>query len=334
LHAEQLLQEGFVYTENMSTKNTPPSAALVILAFAILYIVWGSTYFFIQLAIHDIPPFIMGFIRFTIAGLLLAGWCMYNREKLWNPKYVVTALITGFLLLFIGNGAVIYAEKIIPSSLAAVLVSSSPLWFVVLDKPQWKTNFKSRETIIGLVIGFIGVLLLFGEQFSNMKFDDSSGPILFALIILVIGTVSWAAGSLYSKYNGGGSAMVNSSWQMLAAAFAFLISSFAGNEWQHFEWQAVPAKAWMAVLYLIFFGSIAGYSAYVWLLSVRPVTQVSTYAYVNPVVAVLLGVFFANEKITWMQVLGLTIILTSVLLINLAKYKKQKKTSELPVENK
>ncbi len=318
----------------MSTKNTPPSTALVILAFAILYIVWGSTYFFIQVAIHDIPPFIMGFIRFIIAAFLLAGWCVYNKEKLWNKQQVITALITGFLLLFIGNGAVIYAEKIIPSSLAAVLVSSSPLWFVVLDKPQWKTNFKSKETIIGLAIGFIGVLLLFGEQFTHMNFVDSNSPIILALIILVIGTISWAAGSLYSKYNGGGSAMVNSSWQMLAAAFAFLLSSFIGNEWQGFEWQAVPAKAWWAVVYLIFFGSIAGYSAYVWLLSVRPVTQVSTYAYVNPVVAVLLGVFFANEKITWMQIAGLTIILTSVLLINLAKYRKQKKATELAAENK
>ncbi len=317
----------------MSTKNTP-STALVILAFAILYIVWGSTYFFIQVAIHDIPPFIMGFVRFTISALLLAGWCVYNKEKLWNKKQVITALVTGFLLLFIGNGAVIYAEKIIPSSLAAVLVSSSPLWFVVLDKPQWKTNFKSKETIIGLAIGFIGVLLLFGEQFSKMNFGDSNSPIILALIILVVGTISWAAGSLYSKYNGGGSAMVNSSWQMLAAAFAFLLSSFIGNEWQSFEWQAVPAKAWWAVVYLIFFGSIAGYSAYVWLLSVRPVTQVSTYAYVNPVVAVLLGVFFANEKITWMQILGLTIILTSVLLINLAKYRKQKKAEGLSAENK
>lgn len=312
----------------MSTKNTQASPAMVVLAFAILYIVWGSTYFFIQVAIHDIPPFIMGFLRFIASGLILAGWCFYQREKFWNKRNIRIASITGFLLLFIGTGAVIYAEKIIPSSLAAVLVSSSPLWFVILDKSQWKTNFTSKETIIGLVIGFIGVLLLFGDQFSNMNLSGNNGPIIAALLALVIGTISWAGGSLYSKYNAGGSALVNSSWQMLAAAFAFLICSLFTGEWQSFQWQAVPTKAWLAVLYLVFFGSIIAYSAYVWLLSVRPVTQVSTYGYVNPVVAVLLGVFFANEKITWMQVLGLSVILTSVLLINLAKYRKQKQVAE------
>lgn len=318
----------------MTKKNTDASPAMVVLAFAILYIVWGSTYFFIQVAIHDFPPFIMGFLRFIASGLLLAGWCVYKREQFWHTRNIRIAAITGFLLLFIGTGAVIYAEKVIPSSLAAVLVSSSPLWFVILDKPQWKANFNSRETIVGLVIGFIGVILLFAEQFSHMDFSGTNGPVIMALLALVIGTISWSGGSLYSKYNAGGSALANSSWQMLSAAFAFFVCSLFGNEWQSFDIRAVPASAWLAVLYLIFFGSIIAYSAYVWLLSVRPVTQVSTYGYVNPVVAVLLGVFFAHEKISWLQITGLTIILTSVLLINLARYRKQKKEVSGTGENK
>jgi drug/metabolite transporter (DMT)-like permease len=136
--------------------------------------------------------------------------------------------------------------------------------------------------------------------------------------------MSWAGGSLYSKYNSKGSASINTGWQMLSAGIAFIPISLLSGEWQSFQWQTVPTSAWLSVVYLIFMGSLAGYSAYVWLLQVRPATQVSTYAYVNPVVAVLLGVFFANEHMTATQILGLAIILTSVLLINLAKYRKEK----------
>jgi drug/metabolite transporter (DMT)-like permease len=143
------------------------------------------------------------------------------------------------------------------------------------------------------------------------------------MLLVVIGAMSWAGGSLYSKYNStGGSVSVNSAWQMFSAGLAFFIASLIREEQNGFVWSAVPTDAWLSVIYLILFGSIAAFSAYVWLLEVRPATQVSTYAYVNPVVAVLLGVLFANESITMLQILGLVVILGSVLLINLAKYRK------------
>lgn len=298
---------------------------MVIIAFATVYLVWGSTYFFIQKAVQDIPPFIMGALRFFIAGILLMGWCIYKKENLFNARQLKVAVITGVLLLFIGNGAVIWAEQNIASSLAAVLVSAAPLWFVLLDAPKWKENFTSRPTIIGLLIGFAGVILLFSERVALALSSSGDAMQVTGLIVLVIGSMCWAGGSLFSKYKGSGAATVNTMWQMLAAGVVFALTSLITNEWQGFQWQAVSTGAWLSVLYLITMGSLAGYSAYVWLLQVRPATQVSTYAYVNPVVAVLLGVFFAGEHMSLLQITGLAVILTSVLLINLAKQRKEKK---------
>jgi drug/metabolite transporter (DMT)-like permease len=306
---------------------------MVIVAFATVYLVWGSTYFFIQKAIHGFPPLLMGALRFSAAGFIMLLWCIYKREKLFLFSQVKTALITGLLLLFVGNGAVIWVEQYLPSALVAILVSAAPLYFVLLDKPKWTENLTNKATVSGLLIGFGGVILLFYENImSSMNAKDNSTEI-GGLILLIIGSVSWSAGSLYSKYNSKGtSASVNSTWQMLAAAAAFLVVSLLKGEGNGFRWEEVSSEAWFSLLYLIFFGSIAGFSAYVWLLEVRPATQVSTYAYVNPVVAVILGVFFAGESVSFLQILGLIVILTSVLLINLAKNIKERKTRRVLTE--
>ena len=206
--------------------------------------------------------------------------------------------------------------------MVAILVSSSPLWFVALDKPKWSENLNSRSTILGLFVGFVGVVLLFYQNIHEAFSTRGSAREIGGMALLVLGTASWAGGSLYSKYKSSGSATVNSAWQMFAAASAFLLVSIFRNEAAGVDTAAISAEAWWSLVYLVVFGSIAGYSAYVWLLEVRPATQVSTYAYVNPVVAVLLGVFFANERITLLQVLGLLVILASVLMINLSRYRK------------
>jgi drug/metabolite transporter (DMT)-like permease len=145
----------------------------------------------------------------------------------------------------------------------------------------------------------------------------------------MIGAISWSGGSLYSKYKSTGSATVSSAWQMLVAGIAFAIGSLINNEWSSFQPAAISSTAWLSVSYLIIMGSLAGYSAYVWLLQVRSATQVSTYAYVNPVVAVLLGTIFAGEHMSVLQISGLAVILTSVLLINLSKYRQTAKEVEI-----
>jgi drug/metabolite transporter (DMT)-like permease len=299
------------------------STGMVVLAFAILYIVWGSTYFFIRVAIQHIPAFLMASMRYTIAGSIMLLWCIIRGEKVFVWKDIKPSIISGLLLLFVGNGAIVWVEQYLSSSFVAVLTAAAPIWFVLLDKRNWEINFKSKETVIGLIIGFIGVILLFSENASRVITSSGNKIEIVALVILLIGSISWSAGSLYSKYKSTGpSTSVNSAWQMLAAGFSFIPCSYIDHEWSNFHWSQVTSSSWFAVLYLVTMGSLAGYSAFIWLLKVRPATQVSTHAYVNPLVAVLLGVFFAGEKLTMIQVSGLAIILTSVLLVNLAKYRK------------
>lgn len=298
-------------------KGNDPSAALVITAFAIVYIVWGSTYLFILKAMEGFPPFLLGGFRFVVAGLIMAGWCLWRKENLFQADLRI-ALITGVLLLFVGNGAVIWAERTVPTSLAAIVVSSAPLWFVLLDRPKWKKNLRNKLIIAGLLMGLAGVVLLFSKQLGQLLNGNMPAQ-LSGLGILLVGCISWAGGSLFSKYRSRGSAVVNTTWQMLAGGLAFMLVSTTRGELNHFDWSGISTNAWLSMLYLIFFGSIAAFSAYVWLLEVRPATQVSTYAYVNPIVAVILGVWFAGEVLHTLQLAGLAIILASVVLINKAK---------------
>lgn len=308
-----------------ATKQPHAPALLVMLAFTTVYIVWGSTYFFIQQAVHHIPPFLMGSIRFLTAGILMLGWSIFRRERVFVWRHIFTASITGLLLLFIGNGLVIWVEQFLPSAMVAIMVSSAPVWFVLLDRPKWQENIKSKSTITGLVSGFAGVILLFWDQVRDSFQSSADDNKLLNLFLLLIASVAWSGGSLYSKYNSqAGSAMSNTSWQMIAAGIAFIPGCITTGELKNMKWETVPAEGWLALIYLILMGSIAAFSAYVWLLQVRPATQVSTYAYVNPVIAVLLGVFFANETISWLQVIGLVVILGSVLLINLNNYRKKR----------
>ncbi|HEY4337957.1 MAG TPA: EamA family transporter [Puia sp.] len=294
----------------------------VVIAFAIVYIVWGSTYFFILLSVAHIPPMLVGAMRYLVAGILMLSWCLIRREPLFTKGVIGPAFVSGFLLLCGGNGILIWSEQYIPSSLAAVVLASGPIWFVVLDRQQWGVNLRSKSTLAGLLVGFIGVLLLFVERLRGISGTHGRGT--FAMGILIVASISWAAGSLYSKYRSAPvSNSVNAGWQMLLAGLVFLPASGISGEWASFHFREVPVSSWMAILYLVTMGSLAGYSAFVWLLQVRPATQVSTHAYINPVVAVLLGAFFAGESLSSMQLLGLAVILTSVLLINLAKYRNK-----------
>lgn len=308
-----------------TTSQKSASPLLVVLAFATVYIVWGSTYFFIRMSERGgMPPFLLGAIRFTIAGALLMGWCIIKGEKIFVKRDIINAAVTGILLLLVGNGIVIWAEKTLPSAMVAIMVSSAPIWFVLLDKPNWNTNLRNKSTIVGLIIGFAGVILLFSEQL-QVVFSGGGAAMLPWMLLLLFGSISWSYGSLYAKHRPStGSASVSTAWQMLIAGFVYLPISVVHGEFKGLNLGSIQTTGWLSVLYLIVFGSIAAYNAYVWLLQVRPATQVSTYAYVNPVIAVILGMVFAHENISLIQLAGLFVILASVLLINLAKYRKEK----------
>ena len=308
----------------MKQQSTAP-IILVIIAFAIVYIVWGSTYFFIQSAESGFPPFLLGTVRFSASGILLLLWCALKNEKLWYPPQIFPAFVTGNLLLFIANGSIIWAEMALPSSFVAVLVSAVPVWFILLDGKNRKTNFSNTKIIIGVVIGFAGVVLLFGQKLMSNIASSDSQFLLLNMLVVVGGNICWAIGSLYSKSHGEGSLLVGAAWQMIFAALSFFVLTLFSGELAHFNIRQVPVNAWLSVLYLVTMGSLAGYSAYIWLLSVRPATQVSTNAYVNPVVAVLLGASFGSEAISRVQLIALAVILSSVFIINSDKYKRKAK---------
>ena len=210
-----------------------------------------------------------------------------------------------------GNGAVTWVEQYLPSGLAAIIVATVPLWFVLLDKRQWSFYFSNKGIILGLLIGFAGVILLFAGKAAANIFDSKIK--IISLFVLIIGTLGWTAGSLYSKYKKmEGSTMMKVAIQMLAAGIAFAITGLISGEQKTFVLSNVSATSVGALLYLIVFGSLIGYLAYMWLLSVRPASLVGTYAYVNPVVAVFLGWAFVNETISTQQMIGLGVIITGV----------------------
>jgi drug/metabolite transporter (DMT)-like permease len=295
--------------------NKTPGTFQVVLAYLIVYIVWGSTYFFISRALHGFPPFMLGAIRFIIAGLLMMIWAIWKKENLLNRASIRLAAVSGFLVLFIGNGVVIFVEQYVGSAWVAIIISAAPLWYVVYDKPHWRENFSSKSILTGLFLGLIGIFLLFLPNISA-SYNIGRNPYeRFALFALIVGSMSWVVGSLFAKYKKTDApATVNTSWQMFFAGIYFLAGAFISGEFKTFQLSSVPAGAWYSIL---------AYSCFVWLMEVRSPAQVSTYAYVNPVVAVLLGVFIAAEKVNSLQIAGLIVILLSVLMINLNKYIKK-----------
>lgn len=302
---------------------------MVLLAFAIVYVVWGSTYFFIHKALSGFTPFMLGALRFTVAGLLMLGWCWYKGYAIFNLKAIGHASVTGLLLLFIDTGIIIWVEQFMTSGLVAIMAASAAIWFIVLDKPKWKENFTDLPTVAGLFMGFFGVVMLFGEQVATAADDAQRETNMLGMVLLMLGAIAWTAGSLYSKYFGPREedsaktpVWVGTAWQIFIAGMAFTLTAALNGEMAAFTWQDVPAEAWWSIAYLVVFGSIIAYSAYIWLLANRPATQVSTYAYVNPIVAVMLSLFLTDEVITSVQITGLAIILISVLLINWSSYAK------------
>lgn len=310
--------------KQFSSKNPK---ALIVAAFASIYIIWGSTYLAILIAIKTIPPFFMAGMRFFIAGFILLLWALLKGEKLPDNKSILKTAFVGVLLLSIGNSAVAWAEQYLPSSLVAIIVATVPLWFVILDKKQWKFYFSNRLIVFGLIVGFAGVVVLFSGKNATDFFNTKMK--LISLVVLTFSTMSWTVGSLYSKYQKiQGSTLMKVAIQMLSASIVIFLFGLLSNEQKDFVVSNVSWKSIGALLYLIIMGSLVGYLAYIWLLSVRPASLVGTYAYVNPVVAVFLGWLFANETIGISKITGLTIVILGLVIINISKEKKTTKAMD------
>lgn len=293
----------------------------IALAFACVYVIWGSTYLGIRIALKTIPPFLMTSLRFITAGVLLFTWRFWKGDKIPSFKTIQQNGICGILTLFGGVGSVSWAEQYLSSSVAAIIVTALPFWFILFDKKQWGFYFNNKIILFGLLFGFIGVALLVGfSQASHVSASDSQMQKIGSLIILC-GGIGWALGSLYSKKIKGDSMLMNASLQFIIAGLFSLLVSAALGEWKVFSFSHISDKSWLALCYLITMGSLVTYLAYLWLLKKRPAAQVSTYVYVNPVIALILGALIAGEQIGVVQVVALAVILIGVVMVNIPKYR-------------
>jgi len=282
-------------------------------AFAAVYVIWGSTYLAIRIAIETMPPFAMAGIRFVIAGALLYGWQRWRGAPAPLRIHWRSATIIGALLLLGGNGGVTWAEQEIPSGLAALIIATVPIWIVVFGALRPGTPRPSRRTLAGVLLGMAGIALLIGP--SDLAADQQIRTISY--VALLLSPMLWALGSLYSR----GARLPNAQLQgigmeMLAGGALLLLAATVTGEWATFDVAAVSLRSAVALVYLIFIGAIIGFSAYIWLLTNTTPTKATTYAYVNPVVAVFLGWAILSEPVTPAMLAAMTIILFSVALIS------------------
>jgi drug/metabolite transporter (DMT)-like permease len=288
-----------------------------------LYIVWGSTYLAIRFVVETMPPFLHASIRFLVSGAILFIWRLAAGDsKPTAGNWKATAIVGTFLLLG-GNGLVALAEKHIPSGIAALVISTSPFWLVLFEslraggtKPNW-------QSILGLVIGFSGVFLLIGPASitgAEQHFNTTS------VILLIIAPILWSLGSIYARgADLPKSTLMSTGMQMLMGSVSLFIVSVASGELSGFSFGHVAMRSWWGLLYLITFGSLVGFVAYGWLLHNAPVSLFSTYAYVNPVVAVFLGWMLAGEVLNARIAVASVIIIGSVIMINWARQISSKK---------
>lgn len=288
----------------------------MIAAFAAVYVIWGSTYLAIKFAIETLPPFLMSGVRFLIAGAALTIWARW-RGGAARParEHWRSAIVVGALLFLGGNGGVVWAEQFIPSGLAALLVATEPLWIVLLSWLRPGGKRPAGLTALGLAAGFGGVWLLIGPGIAAGG-GAAGGAATLGVIAVIAAAFSWALGSIYSlRAPFPESPFLTSGMQMLAGgALLSLLGLFSG-EWARVDVGRASALSIGAFLYLIVFGSIIAFTAYSWLLRVATPARAATYAYVNPVVAVLLGWALAGESLTPRMLLGAGIIVASVALL-------------------
>ena len=282
------------------------------MAFAAVYVIWGSTYLGIKLAIDSVPPLLMASARFLSAGVLLYGWARLRGAKKPTRGQWGRAAIVGGCLLAVGNGGLTFAELYVPSGLAALLIAMVPVFMALLGWFSGQSPRPTPRVWFGFACGLAGVALLARPDATAAMHPR----FLLGVGVILVGGLVWSGGSLYSRRAGLGiDPTLMAGMQMLSAGAMLLPGALARGELVGFTLAQVNAKSAFAFLYLVFIGAIVGYSAYLWLLRHCPPSQVATYAYVNPVVAVLLGASFAGEKPTSSMLAGAALIVAAVALV-------------------
>jgi drug/metabolite transporter (DMT)-like permease len=311
------------------------------LAMIVVYITWGSTYLAIRYAVETMPPFLMAAVRFLVSGLILYLWRRLAGDPAPSRLHWRSAAVIAAFLLVGGNGGVTWAEQRVVSGIAALVVGSSPLWMVLIDTfiplsslrggsqgASFRQGATGWMTYAGVLLGFFGIILLIGpfEIMGRTQILD-----LFGVGVLLLAAVSWAAGSLYSR---GArlpeSPLLGSAMEMLVGGTFLLILGSVLGEWSSLHLAAIQPASLLGLAYLILCGSLMGYVAYTWLLRNAPTPLVSTYAYVNPLIAILVGNLIASEPLTPRLLLAAAVIVGAVALINLTRNAPKPVPDELP----
>jgi drug/metabolite transporter (DMT)-like permease len=286
----------------------------VIAAFAVVYLVWGSTYLAIRFTIETLPPFLSAGLRFFLAGLILYAFArIKNKEAAPQKKHWGPAIIAGGFLLLGGNGSVVWAERYVPSGLAALFIAIVPLWMVLLEWWWHHTKRPSLGVFCGIGIGFLGVWLLMAPDFLHHGAHSIN---LGGALLLVLASFSWSIGSIYSrKADLPSSPYLSTAMQMISGGALLLLLGLIQGEYAHFHIVNFSAKSIFALIYLVIFGSLLAFTAYLWLLKNAGVARTSTYAFVNPVVAIFLGWAFAGEKLDLQTAIAALFVLVAVIVI-------------------
>lgn len=301
-----------------TVSHAPASPILVWLSFAAVYILWGSTYLFIRIGVETIPPFMMAGLRHVLFGFIFFAIFRSTTQERPSLAQWRTTIVTGLLLLLCGNGVVSWAETRLPSGIAALLVATVSLWMVLIEWLRPGGVRPAPRVLLGFVLGFAGIVVLVGpSQIGNSERVDPT-----AALALVLASLAWASGSIYARHHPTPSSpLLGASMQSMAGAFGLWIVALLTGEIRSFHLAQVSLRSWLAVLYLVIFGSALGFSAYVYILRHSTASRVATYAFVNPVVALFLGSLLGHEPVSLRTLLASGTILVAVLLVITAPHK-------------
>jgi drug/metabolite transporter (DMT)-like permease len=297
----------------MEAKSTPPPAPVkTLLAFAIIYFVWGSTFFTIRVGVAEVPPFLLAALRFLVAGLVLYLWMIARGERNPTLRQWLSVFLIALLIFVFDYGSLFWAEQRVPSGIAAVMMATIPVFMALAEILILRTQRLTIRLTVALVVGIGGVAVLMSNSLHlGTAPIDRTGA-----LALIFGAMTWSIASVLTrKLPLPESKVMSSGAQMLAGGLLLSLTSAILGEFRRFHPLSVSAGAWLALVYLIVAGSIVGFTAYLWLLHRESPTKVGTYAYVNPVVAVILGYLLGGEALGLRTILGTLLVLLSVIAI-------------------
>jgi drug/metabolite transporter (DMT)-like permease len=295
---------------------THPTRWKTLGAFAIIYFVWGSTFLAIRIGVHEVPPFLLAALRFLVAGIVMFGWAIARGERSPTRREWASVFVVALLIFVFDYGLLFWAEQRVPSGLAAVMMATIPAFTAVAEVGLLRTQQMTARLAVALLIGLagVGVLLSRTLNLGGAPIDPAGA------IALVVASMSWSLASVLNrKLPLPASRPLNSGAQMLAGGVLLSVAAATLGEFHSFSPSNVSAGAWLALLYLIVAGSIVAFTAWLWLIHHESPTKVGTYAYVNPVVAVVIGYFLGNEEIGLRTAVGTLLVLFSVILITLRR---------------